>query len=112
MLQILHSVTGLSRLKMELAAVIDIGKQFVKSTYNLEGDGASMVNCYEEIVKLRSVISSSNYPNTMAVSQSLAPGNTLAQQLYVAYAMSCVQPGIDYFQLKFGDDTKASLEPI
>ena len=66
-------------------------------------DGALMVNCYEEIVKLRSLISSAYSPNTTAVSQILAPGNTLAQQQYVAYAMSCVQPGIDYFQLKFGD---------
>ncbi len=68
-----------------------------------------MVNCYEEIVKVRSVISSAYHPNTTAVAQSLAPGNTLAQQQYVAYAMSCVQPGIDYFQLKFGDDTKPPL---
>jgi hypothetical protein len=25
------------------------------------------------------------------------------------YAMSCVQPGIDYFNTKFGDDTKPPL---
>ena len=68
-----------------------------------------MVNCYEEIVKLRSLISSAYCPNTTAVSQSLAPGNILAQQQYVAYAMTCVQPGIDYFQLKFGDDMKPPL---
>ncbi len=68
-----------------------------------------MINCYEEIVKVRSVISSAYHPNTTAVAQSLAPGITLAQQQYVAYAMSCVQPGIDYFQLKFGDDTKPPL---
>ncbi len=109
MLEILHSVPGLGQLKMELAAVIDIGEQIVRSTYNLEGDGALMVNCYEEIVKVRSVISSAYHPNTTAVAQSLAPGNTLVQQQYVAYAMSCVQPGIDYFQLKFGDDTKPPL---
>ena len=79
MLEILHSVPGLGQLMMELAAVIDIGEQFVRSTYNLEGDGALMVNCNEEIEKLRSLISSAYCPNTTAVSQSLAPGNTLAQ---------------------------------
>ncbi len=47
MLEILHSVPGLGQLKMELAAVIDIGEQIVRSTYNLEGDGALMVNCYK-----------------------------------------------------------------
>ena len=52
----------------------------MRSTYNLEGDGALMVNCYEEIVKLQSVISSAYYPNITAVSQSIAPGSTLAQQ--------------------------------
>ena len=31
--EILHSVPGLGQLKMELAAVIDIGEQFVRSTY-------------------------------------------------------------------------------
>ena len=51
MLEILQSVPGLGQLKMELAAVIDIGEQFVRSTYNLEGDKALMVNCYEETVK-------------------------------------------------------------
>ena len=65
-----------------------------------------MVNCYEDIVKLRSVISSAYYPNIM---QSIAPGNILSQQQYVAYAMSCVQPGINYFKSKFGDDTKPPL---
>ena len=59
-----------------------------------------MVDCYEEIVKLRSVISSAYYPNIMAFSQSIAPGNILSQQQYVAYAMSCVQPGINYFKSK------------
>ncbi len=109
LLDMLHSVPGLCQLKMELAAVVDIGEQFVKATYNLEGDGALMVNCYEEIVKLRSVISSVYYPNIAAVSQSLAPGNPHAQQQYIAYAMSCVQPGINYFKSKFGDDTKPPL---
>ena len=47
--------------------MIDIGEQFVRSTYNLEGDGTLMVNCYEEIVKLQSVISSAYYPNVTAV---------------------------------------------
>lgn len=61
---------------MELAAVIDIGEQFVKSTYNLEGDGALMV------VKIGTILGSGHHPNITAVSKSLAPGNPLAQQQY------------------------------
>ena len=82
--------------------MIDIGKQFVRSTYNIEGDGA-----YGRLLRRDSEIT--KYNKLCAVSQSLAPGNTLAQQQDVAYAMSCVQPGIDYFQLKSGDDTKPPL---
>ena len=100
LLDLLHSIPGLGQLKMELAAVIDIGEQFFKATYNLEGDGALMVNCYEEISKLRALIHSGYHPNIEAVAQSLAPGHVLAQQQWTAYAMSCVQPGLDYFQVK------------
>ena len=39
MLEILHGVPGLGQLKMD----------------NLEGDGALKVNCYEDMVKLRSL---------------------------------------------------------
>ena len=55
---------------------------------------ALMVNCYEEIVT-----QPISYPN-------------IREQQYIAYAMSCVQPGIDYFNSKFGDNTKSRLEPI
>ena len=48
-------------------------QQFERSTYNLEGDGELKVNCYEEIVKLLSLISSAYCPNTTADSQSLSP---------------------------------------
>ena len=60
-----------------------------------------MVNCYEEIVT-----QPISYPN---IREGVAPGNPHAQQQYIAYAMSCVQPGVDYFNSKFGDDTKSPL---
>ena len=40
LLEILNNHSSLSQLKIELAAVVDIGEQFVKATYNLDGDGA------------------------------------------------------------------------
>ena len=39
LMQILSNPQQVSFLKLELAAVIDIGSYFVKATYNLEGDG-------------------------------------------------------------------------
>lgn len=109
LLDILHNTPGVCQLKMELAAVFDIGKHFVKAIQNIDSDGALMVNCYEEIVKLRAVLNTGYHPNIQSVAQSLAPGNIIAQQQWTSYAMSCVQPGLDFFKAEFGDDTKAPL---
>jgi len=38
LLKILKDQSSLCQLKIELAAVVDIGEQFVKVTYNLEGE--------------------------------------------------------------------------
>ena len=37
------------QLRMELAAIIDAGENFVKGTYNLEGDGPLALTTYEEL---------------------------------------------------------------
>ena len=39
MLAILQDATKSAYLRVELAVVVDAGKQFVQATYNLEGDG-------------------------------------------------------------------------
>lgn len=109
LLDILHSTPGVNQLKMELAAVFDIGEHFVKAMYNLDSEGALMVNCYEEIVKLQAVLNTAYHPNIESVARSLAPGNVIAQQQWTSYAMSCVQPGLDCFRANFGDDTNPPL---
>ena len=43
----IRNPSDLAQLKMELAAVLDLGEQFVKTTYNFEGDGALMVKVCE-----------------------------------------------------------------
>ena len=40
---------SLCRLKLELAAVVDIGRHFVTATYDLEGDGALSLCCYDSL---------------------------------------------------------------
>ena len=55
------------KLQMEPAITIDAGESFVKSTYVLEGDGAFAFRAFEEISKLRAVISTTYYPNVIAV---------------------------------------------
>ena len=64
-LALLRNPQELLSLKLELAAVVDIGSHFVRATYNLEGDGALSVGCYEEILKIRYAINAkhlSKYP--------------------------------------------------
>lgn len=109
LLDILHNSPGVCQFKMELAAVFDIGRHFVKAIQNIDSDGALIVNCYEEIVKLQAVLNTAYYPNIQSVAQSLAPGNAITQQQWTSYAMSCVQPGLDFFKAKFGDDSKLPL---
>ena len=89
--------------------MIDFGEQFVKSTYNLEGDGALIVTCYEEILKLQAVVHSSYYHNLEAVIQSFSQGNAVIQHQWKSHAFSCIKPGIDYFNDKFSSDTAYPL---
>ena len=93
-------------LKMELASVFDVGVHFVKATYRLEGDGVLVLNCYEEIFKLRSAIQTGYYPNVQAITRQAYPGNAALQQQSITYAIGCVQPGLDYFQDKLGKDAQ------
>ena len=104
LLDVLHG-PQLIPLKVELAAVVDIGSYFVKGTYNLEGDGILAVKCYEEILKIRNAINAKYYPNLQAVCRDAFPGNLVQQQQLIDYGFSCVQPGLLYFLDKFGTDT-------
>ena len=109
LLEILRNNQSVSLLKSGLAAIVDVGEHFVKSTYNLEGNGHLAVKCYEEIIKLRSVIQVAHYPNIEVVSHMLGKGDTLAQQQCTSYALHCVKDALFYFQSKFGDDLLSPL---
>lgn len=63
LLQMITDVNTLPYLQMELATIVDVGEYFVKATYNLEGDGALVLQCYEEIVKVRVALQAAHYPN-------------------------------------------------
>lgn len=60
---------------MELAAIVDMGVHFMWATYSLEGDGLLVIKCYEEISKIRAVITSDCYPNLQAAVRSAFPGD-------------------------------------
>ena len=69
-------------LKMEIVAVIDAGRPLVKATYIFEGDGALLVKCYEELVKVSASYSTAYYPNTKAIARatSAESGNPTFEQ--------------------------------
>ena len=67
------------------------------------------LSCYEEILKLRSALQVSHYPNVCAIACNLSGGSPLVEQQWISYALSCVQNGIPYFNSKFSNDSVAPL---
>ena len=61
MFTILQDPTKMTHLMIEMAAVVDAGKEFVKATYNLEGDGAFVLECYEQVQAVFASIHVSHY---------------------------------------------------
>lgn len=81
--EILHDPMQLLLLKVELAAIVDMGVRFVQAT---EGDGLLVIKCYEEISKIRAVITSDSYPNLQAVVRSAFPGDVASQHHWTVHA--------------------------
>ena len=85
-------------LLIELAVVVDVGRQFVQSTYKLEGDGPFSLVCYEILQSVNESIRIKHFQNTEAVVKNLFSSQPpqISQQWH-SYALNCVQPGFDYF---------------
>ena len=66
----------LCRLKLELTAVVDVGKHFVSVTYDLEGDSALSLCCYQRVQALCNAcqlnVAQMHFPNLHSVAVSLA----------------------------------------
>ena len=95
-------------LKIELSAIVDWGKPFVKATYSLEGDGELALECYD-IIEVRAAIIAAYTPNVQAVVREMGAGNVSVEEQLLKYAHSCVQPGIDYFEKQLSTSLKDSL---
>ena len=110
MLTILQDPTKKTHLMIEMAAVVDAGKEFVKATYNLDGDGALVLECYERVQAVFASIHVSHYPNVDAIIQTLTGLFASDAQQWKLYAQTCVKPGLEYFVLKFTNDLRKQLE--
>ena len=97
-------------LQIELVAIIDGGENFVKATYNLEGDGPLVFECYEILTALTAGIHTAYYPNLEDVARTLCGGPAVSLQQWIEYGKSCLKPGLDYFHDKFKNDLSTSVE--
>lgn len=57
--------------RLELAAILDASIHFVKSTYNLEGDGLLIFSCYEHLSAASQAVGVGHYPCTLAVAREI-----------------------------------------
>ena len=108
MLSMLQDPCEKMHLKVEMATVVDAGKQSVQVTYSLENNGHLFLYCstgpsrgpfYDQIEASARAIQVHPFPNTDAVIRRLCvhvsqPPHS-ASQLQV-YAKSSIQPGFDY----------------
>ena len=84
-------------LKMELAAMIDAGKVFVKKTYILEGDGLLSTDTYCHLQEVATTAAAAYYPNVESVARDVSPADDDYQQQLVSHARQCTRPAITYF---------------
>ncbi len=66
---------------------------------------------YEEINVLSAFFPTQYYPNTKSVAGKLSSNPVCVHQL-INYAKACVQSAYRYFNEKFGDDLKHTVEAI
>ena len=99
---ILADPERLVNLKLELAATINVGKHFVKATYELEGDGPLVFSCYEKLKAVAEAFQAPHFPNTRAVVVAIAnEGATQVAATLEQWAKACVQQAIQWFLQKF-----------
>lgn len=85
-----------------MAVTVDAGKIFVQTTYNLEGDGPLVLDCFEKLEAVNRSIQVKHFPNTNAIIALVTKNKPphVAQQ-WQQYAENCVQAGFDYYQNRF-----------
>ena len=99
-----------NELLIELAINVDVGEVFVKATYDLEGDGPLALECYEKVMGVQNSIQVRHWPNTLAVARRIATSH-VPEQVWMSYAVNCVQP-FDYFNTKFFHDFTPAMEAL
>ena len=85
------------------------GGPFVKATYHPEGGGCLAFESYESIATVQASMHKNRHPNVSGVTRQLSAGNFLAMDQMVQYALSCIQPGLQYFITQLGHSLREPL---
>ena len=88
-------------LKLELAALIDVGEVFVKATYVLEGDGPLVLSCFETLQGVCNACQNVHLPNVHAVAVAIVDADPAQNVAALEQeAKRSVQPAIEWFLRK------------
>ena len=84
-------------LKLELAALVDVGEVFVKATYILEGDDLLVLSCFETLQGICNASQNVHLPNVHAVAVAIVDTDP-AQNVGALEqeAKKSVQPAIEW----------------
>ena len=97
-------------LKLELAALIDVGEVFVKATYVLEGDGPLVLSCFETLQGVCNACQNVHLPNVHAVAVAIVDADPAQNVAALEQeAKRSVQPAIEWFLRKFNVELHYTL---
>ena len=89
-------------LQLELAALVDVGRLFVKANYTLVGDGPPFLSTYKRLQEVLNACTVQQFPNIHAVAMQLSTNDPeLNVDELEAWAKDHVKPGIMWFLQKF-----------
>lgn len=91
----------LQDLLLKLAAVIDAGIHFGKSTYSLEGDSPLIFSSCEHLSAVAQAVGVGYYPCILAFAREIANGDAALQARIIDQAKACIQAVLNFFQENF-----------
>ncbi|CAB4013758.1 Hypothetical predicted protein [Paramuricea clavata] len=107
LLEIFDSPEDVADLKLEIAALIDGGRSFVTTTYNLEGDGPLIFTCYQHLTALVQTVQLGASPSCIRFSKLYFKGGAAR---FLAVRMSWQKPPFHpYRKENQAKQTKAEL---
>ena len=111
LLAILTSEDDCTTLRLELAAIIDVGQHLVTLTYNLEGDGPLVFSTHELLQKAATAFSQANWSN-LWLCRSMEENDTSinarrVEQEVMEGANGAINWFLHKFNVEFGDTVMA-----